>query len=88
MQKNLVARLAARRQSLAAKLAKSMGAVVVGTFATLEAARAELPAAVATSFASVKSDASALNDLVVPIVIAILGMFIVLKLIKRFAGKI
>lgn len=85
---NFASRLAARRNALAAKYAKAMGAVVVGTFATLQAARAELPSAVATSFDAVKADASALNDLVVPIVIAILGMFIVLKLIKRFAGKI
>jgi len=63
-------------------------AAAVGMLALAGAARAELPAAVATSFTEVKADATALNDLVMPIVIAILGMFIVIKLIKRFGNKI
>lgn len=63
-------------------------AAAVGMLALAGAARAELPTAVGTAFNEVKADATSLNDLVLPIVISILGMFIVLKLIKRFAGKI
>lgn len=76
------------RAALASKVAKAMGAVVVGTFATLQAAHAEIDTAVSGALTTIKADATSLNGLVTPIVISVLGMFIVLKLIKRFSNKI
>lgn len=52
------------------------------------AAHAALPASVGTAFAAVETEAGELRDLVVPIVVAILGMVLLIKLIKRFGNKI
>lgn len=51
-------------------------------------ANAALDPAVAEGINGIKADASELNGLVVPVIIAILGMVIVIKLVKRFGNKI
>jgi hypothetical protein len=49
---------------------------------------AALDASIATAFSAVQDDAVALSAIVVPIVVAILGLLIVIKLIKRFGNKL
>ena len=49
---------------------------------------ATLPASVASGFDNISSQGSALFDLAVPVVMAILGSMIILKLIKRFGNKV
>ena len=51
-------------------------------------ANAALDSSVATAFTAVQTDAVALSAIVVPIVVAILGLVITIKLIKRFGSKI
>lgn len=71
------------RRFRAAQAATALGLVTLAG-----AAKAELPAGIATAMTEVKADATALNDLVMPIVIAVIGMLIVYKLLKRFSNKI
>jgi catabolite regulation protein CreA len=52
------------------------------------AAHAAIDASVSTAFEAVKTDAVALAAIVTPIVVAILGLALVIKLIKRFGNKI
>lgn len=66
----------------------AQAAAAVGLLAVAGAAKAELPAGIATAMTTVQADASALNDLVMPVVIAVIGMLVVYKLLKRFSGKI
>lgn len=49
---------------------------------------AAIDASVGTSFAALQADAVSLAAIVTPIVVAILGLVIVIKLIKRFGSKI
>lgn len=49
---------------------------------------AALPTGVDTALAGVQTDATSLMAIVAPVVIAILGMTLVIKLIKRFGNKI
>jgi len=51
-------------------------------------ANAALDSSVSTAFTAVQTDAVALSAIVVPIVVAILGLVITIKLIKRFGSKI
>lgn len=68
---------------------KNQAAVIGVLLVTgMQAAHAELPAGVATGLAQVQSDAGDLFDIIVPIVLAILGMMLTVKLIKRFGNKI
>jgi hypothetical protein len=53
-----------------------------------EQSYAALDASVSTAFAAIQTDATSLNAIVVPILIAILGMVILIKLYKRFGNKI
>lgn len=55
---------------------------------TAQEAHAALPTGVDTALGAVQTDAASLMDIVAPVLIAILGMTIVLKLIKRFANKV
>lgn len=61
-------------------------AVVVGTFSA--GSYAALPAVVGTELTSVQTDALAAIDLVWPVVMAVLGGFIIMKIVKRGANKI
>lgn len=57
-------------------------------FVVSAAAHAEIDASVTTAMAQVKADATELSGIVTPIVIAIMGLGIVIKLIKRFGNKV
>lgn len=52
------------------------------------AASADLPAAISTELATIQADGLALADLVWPVVIALVGAVVLMKLFKRFASKI
>lgn len=52
------------------------------------AASADLPAAISTELATIQADGLALADLVWPVVIALVGATVLMKLFKRFASKI
>lgn len=51
-------------------------------------AAAALPPEVATSLTTVQSDASAIFALAFPVIAAIVGLVIVVKLFKRFINKV
>jgi len=55
---------------------------------TVGEAMAAIDASVGTAFTAIQTDATALMAIVVPIIVAILGMVIVIKLIKRFGNKL
>ena len=65
-----------------------VGAVAAGALLAMSNANAAIDASVGTAFAALQADATALSVIVVPIVVAILGLVIVIKLIKRFGSKI
>lgn len=69
---------------------KRIYGVCIGLFASLFAASAsaDLPAAISTELATIQSDGLALADLVWPVVIALVGATVLMKLFKRFAAKI
>lgn len=62
------------------------GAAVLG--ATIGAAHAELPAVIGTEFAKVQANGLALADLVWPILLALFGAVLLMKLAKRFGSKV
>jgi hypothetical protein len=62
------------------------GAVALGLATSV--AHAAIDASVSTAFDAVKADAVSLSAIVTPIVVAILGLALVIKLIKRFGNKI
>jgi len=70
------------------KLRLSTVAFLASCVALVGAAHAALDASIATTFAAVQTDATALSAIVVPIVVAILGLTLVIKLVKRFGNKI
>ena len=63
-----------------------LGVAVLG--AVSQGANAALPAVVGTELTTVQTDALAAIDLVWPVVMAVLGGFIILKIVKRAANKI
>ncbi|MGE4292659.1 MAG: major coat protein [Desulfovibrio sp.] len=56
--------------------------------ASVSSAMADVPPALTAAMTGIQTDAGAIRDLVLPVVIAILGMTIGIKLVKRFANKI
>jgi hypothetical protein len=60
----------------------AMFAVMAGS------AQAAIDASVGTAFNAIQTDANSLSAIVTPIVVAILGLVIVIKLIKRFGNKL
>jgi len=72
-----------KRKAIAAKTV-----VMAALIAASVSAHAEIPAAVGTAFAAIETDAEALFAMVVPYVVAVLGLMIVLRLIKKFGNKI
>lgn len=64
-----------------------LGALVVATLATAVPAHAALPAIVGTSIGTIQTDALAAIDLVWPLVMAILGGMVILKIVKRVVNK-
>jgi len=71
-------------QKLFAKIAG--GSAVL--FAGIASAHAELPAVIGTEFAKVQANGLALADLVWPILLALFGAVLLMKLAKRFGSKV
>jgi hypothetical protein len=71
---------------------KKMSAMLFMVFASLVGfvgtASATIDPSVATAFTGIQTDATSLSGIVTPIVVAILGLLIVMKLIKRFGSKL
>ena len=63
------------------------GAVVAGLLAPLSSFAA-VPAVVGTTLDTIQTDALAVIDLVWPVVLAVVGGFILLKVVKRGVNKI
>jgi len=72
----------------AKKLLAKLSGVGALMAASIGAAHAELPEVVGTTLATVKADGLALADLVWPILLALFGVALLMKLTKRFGGKI
>lgn len=71
------------------KLNKKIAGVVAFVSAVVAgSASAAIDGSVATAMTAVQSDAQSLSAIVVPIVVAVMGLGIVIKLIKRFGNKI
>jgi|GEM_PF-2773623 len=70
------------------KLVAMFASFMALVFGFSASAFAALDESVGTALAAVQTDASALSAIVVPIVVAVLGMSITIKLIKRFGNKI
>lgn len=69
------------------KAAVAGGVAALGLFSMVNA-NAAIDASVGIAFTALKTDASDLSAIVIPIVVAVLGMVIVIKLIHRFGNKI
>jgi hypothetical protein len=73
-------------------LIKKMSAITLLAFALMAGfvgtASATIDPSVATAFTGIQTDATSLSGIVTPIVVAILGLLIVMKLIKRFGSKL
>ena len=53
-----------------------------------QTASAALPAVVGTTLTEIQNDALALIDLLWPVILAVMGAFILIKLVKRGGNKI
>ena len=68
---------------------KTAFAALMALFLSLSiSAHAALPAVVGTSLTAIQEDGSDIFDLVFPVVAAMLGLAIVIKLFKRFTNKV
>lgn len=54
----------------------------------LTGANAAIDASVGTALTAIQTDATSLSALVIPIVVAVMGLMITIKLIKKFGNKI
>lgn len=70
------------------RAALQMAAVNAVLLAAMADANAALPTGVSTAVTAIGDDATAVFDLVVPVVLSVLGLVVVIKLIKRFTNKI
>lgn len=59
-----------------------------GLFALAGSALAEVPAAATTAITTLQTDALAMIDDAWPVIAAIVGAFLVIKVFKRVAGKV
>ena len=63
--------------------------VLLSLLASLtQTASAALPAVVGTTLTEIQKDALALIDLLWPVILAVMGAFILIKLVKRGGNKI
>lgn len=70
---------------------KYLGVVLgtaLGIFGLVGTAAAELPAVVGSTLSSIQEDAMSAIDLVWPIMLAVFGGLLLMKLVKRAANKI
>jgi len=72
----------------AKKLMFKIGGGASVLLAGLSAAHAELPAVIGTEFSKVQANGLALADLVWPILLTLFGAVLLMKLARRFGGKI
>lgn len=70
--------------NLLKKISSGSAVVVAG----IASAHAALPAVIATEFSKVQEDGLALADLVWPILLALFGAVLLMKLAKRFGSKV
>jgi hypothetical protein len=70
------------------KVLSAVGAAAAVSMVAVSNANAAIDAGVSTAFTALQTDATSLSAIVVPIVVAVLGLGIVIKLIKRFGNKI
>lgn len=70
------------------KMFAGLVAAFLGMVAMVGSAHAALDESIATGFTAIKTDALALNAIVLPIVVSLMGLFIILRLIKRFGNKV
>lgn len=66
----------------------AFGAAGAALVASMGSASAAIDGSVSTALTAVQADATSLSAIVVPIVVAVMGLGIVIKLIKRFGNKI
>lgn len=71
-------------KKLLVKLAGGSAVLMAG----IAAAHAQLPAVIGTEFSKVQADGLSLADLVWPVLMAIFGALLLMKLGKRFGNKI
>ncbi len=63
--------------------------VLLSLLASLtQTASAALPAVVGTTLTEIQNDALALIDLLWPVILAVMGAFVLIKLVKRGGSKI
>lgn len=74
-----------KKGARAAVVAGSVGAAALTVAGSASAA---VDASVATAFTQLQTDATSLAGIATPIVVAVLGLSIGIKLIKRFGNKI
>lgn len=68
---------------------KKLVAVMFALFAMMSInAFAVLPASVGTSITAIQTDGQGVFDLVFPVVAAMVGLAVVIKLFKRFTSKV
>jgi hypothetical protein len=70
------------------KSAKVSASAIVLMVVSSAQAMAALPPAISTSLDTISTDGLALADLVWPVLLALLGAVILMKLAKRFLGKV
>jgi len=69
-------------------ISKKFAALVALSAGAVGSAMAELPAAVNTTIAGIKTDGQSLFDGVFPVIGVFVGLVVVVKLFKRFVSKI
>lgn len=70
------------------KCGKVSAAAFVTMVVSSQSAMAALPAGIATELTAIQTDGLALADLVWPVLLILLGAAILMKLAKRFLGKV
>jgi len=75
-------------QNIRANVAKYALVASIALAGLVETATAALPASVGTTVTAIETDGKAIFDLVFPVVGVFLGLALVIKLFKRFAGKV
>ena len=70
------------------KISAPVAAAVAGSLALVGQAFAALPPSVSSAMTSIQTDGMALIDLAWPVVAALVGGFVLIKLFKRAASKV
>lgn len=70
------------------KIRAAKSGLAIALLTASVAVQAALPASVGTSITAIETDGKAIFDLVFPVVAALLGLAVVIKLFKRFTNKV